>query len=310
MRACQPHPERTTEIELGADAELFNGRLGLGATVYSRRTSGFITFTVTPPSSAFSYQLINGGEIWNQGVELELTAQPIRSEQTALDIRLGAWGNRNRAARITQFLLPVGFRQWVFWGYPVGTYYTVLVQGFNDANGDGVLTSNEITRSDVVPSGSPLPTQGAFASIAVAWHRWLGLSTTVEYRGGGSQQDLTAAGRCQVVVCAARSVPGTPLTEQARAVADGLGLEGQPLDAGFVRLREVSLTITAPATWAARVGAKTLHLTLAGRNLLTWTPYRGLDPEVNALGQRGVSMVDSFTQPLLRRWIARLDLEF
>src|SRR5712692_7242587 len=240
-----PDPERTAESELGADVELFDGRLGIGATAYGKRTAGFATFILTPPSSGVSYRLIKGGDVWNQGVEFDVRAEPLRSERATLDVHLTAWGNRNRAGHHTAFLLPVGFQQWVFGGYPLGTYYTALVT-FNDINRDGRLTRSEITVGDPVPSGSPLPTQGASASVTVAWRHWLRLSTTLEYRGGGSQQNLTAASRCQQIVCSERSVPGTPLADQARALADGLGLEGRPVDAGFVKLREVALTMTAP----------------------------------------------------------------
>jgi TonB-dependent SusC/RagA subfamily outer membrane receptor len=305
-----PDPERTVEIEMGADAALFRGRLGIGATVYSRVTRRFVTFVFTPPSSGFAYQVINGGEIWNQGVEVDLVGQLLRTQDATLSVRLGAWGNRNRAARVTTFLPPVGFDQWVFWGYPVGTYLASSVRSLGDLNGDGVITRQELTVGEPMASGSPRPTQGAAASVALAWRRWLHVSTTLEYRGGDSHLNLTSENRCQLVVCSARSVRGTPLAEQARAVAESHGIAVEPEDAGFVKLREVSLTMTAPAPWAARIGASALRLTLAGRNLATWTPYRGLDPEVNATGQLGVSRIDSFTQPLVRTWMARLEVEF
>src|SRR5256885_3154984 len=37
-------------------------------------------------------------------------------------------------------------------------------------------------------------------------------------------------------------------------------------DAGFIKLREISLTYIAPAAWAARFGASSLSITAAGRN--------------------------------------------
>lgn len=305
-----PDPERTVETEMGADAALFRGRLGIGATVYGRVTRRFVTFVFTQPSSGFTYQVINGGEIWNQGVEVDLVGQPLQTQDATLSVRLGAWGNRNRAARVTTFLPPVGFDQWVFWGYPVGTYLASSVLNLGDLNGDGVISRQELTVGEPMVSGSPLPTQGASASVALAWRRWLHVSATLEYRGGDSHLNLTSENRCQLVVCSGRSMPGTPLAEQARAVAEGYGIGGEPEDAGFVKLREVSLTMTAPAPWAARIGASALRLTLAGRNLATWTPYRGLDPEVNAMGQQGVSRMDYFTQPLVRTLTARLDVEF
>ena len=53
-----------------------------------------------------------------------------------------------------------------------------------------------------------------------------------------------------------------------------------------------------------------MTFTLAGRNLLTLTGYKGLDPEVNAHGTEGAAFEDLFTQPLSRYWTARLDLTF
>jgi len=53
-----------------------------------------------------------------------------------------------------------------------------------------------------------------------------------------------------------------------------------------------------------------MTFTLAGRNLITRTSYRGLDPEVNAHGPEGVALADLFTQPSPRYWTARLDLSF
>ena len=53
-----------------------------------------------------------------------------------------------------------------------------------------------------------------------------------------------------------------------------------------------------------------LNVTLAGRNVASWTPYHGMDPEGNSRGQMGASMLDLFTQPPVRYWTARLDVEF
>ena len=98
--------------------------------------------------------------------------------------------------------------------------------------------------------------------------------------------------------------------EQAQALADGQGLEGRPQDAGFVKLREASLTMTAPAPWARRLGASMLRLTLAGRNLATWTKYKGLDPELNEAGQNNFTTADFLTQPPVRYWIGRVNVAF
>ena len=81
-------------------------------------------------------------------------------------------------------------------------------------------------------------------------------------------------------------------------------------DASYTKLREVAVTLTAPQNVASRIGAGSASLTLAGRNLHTWTKYTGLDPEVNALAQGNFATADFLTQPNIRSFTARLNLTF
>ena len=55
-------------------------------------------------------------------------------------------------------------------------------------------------------------------------------------------------------------------------------------DGSFWKIREVSLTFSAPDHLGARLGVRGVGLTFAGRNLGTWTKYKGLDPEINENG--------------------------
>jgi len=76
-------------------------------------------------------------------------------------------------------------------------------------------------------------------------------------------------------------------------------------DAGFVKLREVSVTYTIDAPWVPRsIGFSSIDLRLSGRNLATWTNYGGFDPESNLGGPidaaAGNSGVDYFNNPQTR----------
>jgi TonB-linked SusC/RagA family outer membrane protein len=55
-------------------------------------------------------------------------------------------------------------------------------------------------------------------------------------------------------------------------------------DSSFWRLRELSLSYTVPGTLAQRFRASRATITMAGRNLHTWTDWTGLDPEARFLG--------------------------
>lgn len=58
----------------------------------------------------------------------------------------------------------------------------------------------------------------------------------------------------------------------------------------FLRFRELSLTYNVPTEWASRLlGARYLSVTAAGRNLALWTPYSGVDPEINEYGRGGAA---------------------
>jgi len=81
-------------------------------------------------------------------------------------------------------------------------------------------------------------------------------------------------------------------------------------DAGFVKLRELSLTYFAPGAWASRLGASALTFTLTGRNLATWTKYTGVDPELNDAGQSNFNTADFLTQPPVRYFLARINVTF
>jgi hypothetical protein len=81
-------------------------------------------------------------------------------------------------------------------------------------------------------------------------------------------------------------------------------------EADFVKLREVAVTLSAPAAWSRVIGAAGVDLTVAGRNLLTWTPYSGIDPEVNSFSRSSFEVGDFASQPLPRTVTTRVEVRF
>src|SRR5947208_3360274 len=79
-------------------------------------------------------------------------------------------------------------------------------------------------------------------------------------------------------------------------------------DAKYVKFRELSLSYDASSSLAARAGAKSLTVTASARNIHTWSPYTGLDPEsqfiTNATG--GTWHGRTFTSTVISRRVARL----
>lgn len=84
-------------------------------------------------------------------------------------------------------------------------------------------------------------------------------------------------------------------------------------NASFLKLREVSVSYSLPETWIKSIGAHRAVVSLAGRNLHTWTRYPGLEPEAMFLGgTRGgnFSAWEQATLPQLTQWIVTVNLGY
>jgi outer membrane receptor protein involved in Fe transport len=89
-------PTLTTEIELGANLEFFDNRLGLDLTWYRRKTINQILSTTISEASGFNERVINAGAIRNQGIELLLTGSPIRTPEVFWNLRINYAKNLNK----------------------------------------------------------------------------------------------------------------------------------------------------------------------------------------------------------------------
>jgi TonB-linked SusC/RagA family outer membrane protein len=81
-------------------------------------------------------------------------------------------------------------------------------------------------------------------------------------------------------------------------------------DGGFVKLREVSLAYTFDEPWVSRsLGFSSIELRVAGRNLMSWNNYDGVDPETAILGAASpVRGIDYFNNPQTRSWVFSITL--
>lgn len=79
-------------------------------------------------------------------------------------------------------------------------------------------------------------------------------------------------------------------------------------DASYVKLREVSVTYTLDPDWLEPLGFTAADVTVAGRNLVTWTDYSGIDPENNLWGNSAGRGIDYFNNPQSRSFVFGLSL--
>jgi TonB-dependent starch-binding outer membrane protein SusC len=227
-----------------------------------------------------------------------------------------AFGVRSRVETLGAGVAPIifglgGFSQRIQPGYAPGSYFMVPYT-YADANKDGLISLSEVQLgSQAVFQGQPFPDHGGTLSADLVVQKHVHLYALLDGRWGNKLFNSTEQFRCGLGNCQGRNDPTASLADQAAAVANILGTQaGYIQDGGYVKFREVSLSYDAPAAWAKRINATAVSFTISGRNLHTWTSYRGLDPELNEAGQNNFTTADFLTQPPVRYWIARANITF
>ncbi len=74
-------PEQTTSFEFGTDIRFFKDRLNFDITYYNSLTTNQITSLPIAISSGYKQQVINGGKVRSQGLEVVAMIVPVRNEK-------------------------------------------------------------------------------------------------------------------------------------------------------------------------------------------------------------------------------------
>jgi TonB-linked SusC/RagA family outer membrane protein len=306
-------PERQKESEIGFDAEWFAGRVRLEATVYNKESEdALVNLSFAPELGLATTQQFNIGKVRNRGLEGIVSSALLNSPLVRLNLTLNASLNENKLLTLGYGVPPIGVGGGSVQipGYPVNSLWDRPIVSYSDANGNGILERNEVVLGDTaVYLGTSLPTRQLATSVTIGvLNDRLRLGGLADYRGGYKRFDSQTAFGCVFSAnCRAVNDPTTPLDQQANAVAAirNVFRSSYLSDASFMRLRELALTYFLSESAASKVGAKTLAITLSGRNLLLFTRYRGQDPEGNFTPNLdNVQEVNS--QPQVRYFLLRL----
>jgi outer membrane receptor protein involved in Fe transport len=313
-------PEKSTADEFGADLGLWGQKLGVQVTHYEKITTDVLVAVPLAPSlGQTTTQFQNLGKLSNKGWEYTLNADLINTDRFGFSFT--ATGSKNDNEILSLGLLPSGAAippivinsdQQHRNGYPVGGYWEVPYT-YKDANGDGILSRTEVTMGDTaVYMGNPAPVHQFTFSPTVTFLKNFHVSALFDHKGGQKLLNLTSRFRCALGNCQENFDPSSTLADQAASLATIISSSdaGYIQDASFTKLRELSFTFTFPERIANAFHSRNIDLTVAGRNLHTWTNYRGFDPEVNSTPGTNFSTSDFLTLPPNRTWTARLNVNF
>ena len=311
-------PEISSEYEGGLDANFLDNRLGFTFTHFSKTTRDALIARVLAPSLGVStQQFVNLGKVFNGGNEFTVNGTPLDGRNVRFELALTGSTLKNRLEELGKNIAPIvtGTQRHVE-RYPLGGYWTQRIVSYSDANHDGVLSRSEVTVTDTVEyEGSSLPTFEFAATPTLTLFKNLRVSALVQHRGGNKVYNQTEEFRCTTSAfnnCRAVNDPKAPLEDQAAVIAylKSASHWGFIQKGDFTKLREISATYTLPAFVTGKMGMSSAALTVAGRNLKTWTKYKGFDPEVNYLQNSNFNVIDFLTQVPFRQFVTRLEVTF
>ena len=97
-------PENTDSFEVGAELRFFGGRLGIDYAYYTNNSYNQILSPRTGQSTGYIFMSVNGGDIYNKGMELSITGKPIVKEGLVWESSLNMSRNKGRVDNLIQGL--------------------------------------------------------------------------------------------------------------------------------------------------------------------------------------------------------------
>lgn len=307
--------ETTRQVDIGTEFSILNNRLGVTVDYYNKYTYDLLLNVPVPSRSGFTTYLQNFGAVRNRGVELALHSRNIEGRNFRWSTDFNISFNRNKIEKLaSDIALGASGRNISILrqGYAVNSFqlykqlYVDPQTGnavYEDVNKDGILTSAD---RQIVGNALPRFTGGLTNTLS---YKQFDLNFLFYFQEGnkimsmhdfflvhgGTQNfigfiprqlerwqkpgDVTDIPRL-TTYSGAPTVNGGPSNNYGGNVANQSSR--YLLDGSFIRLRNVSLGYTLPQSIVKRAGLTNVRAYVQAANLLTFTRFTGLDPEVSS----------------------------
>ncbi|KFF05155.1 SusC/RagA family TonB-linked outer membrane protein [Flavobacterium reichenbachii] len=303
-------PERTKSFEVGLETSMLDRRLGFDVTYYKTNSVDQIVSAAVSSASGFTNAWVNGGNIENKGLEIQITGTPVKTKDFSWDISVNWSNNKSRVIS-----LPGGIGNLQLAGFQGGvTTNATLNEAYGSIKGtDYVYTNGERTIDQ--KTGKYMITTTSDNTIGNITPDWIGgvrnklsyknvsLAFLIDTQKGGDIFSLdmyyglatglykeTAEGNIRQtgVLNAGVAPDGTPnkvVSQNPGTYSNNYGYLAEPAkafvyDASYVKLREVSISYNFPKKMFEGTFVNSATFSLLGSNL--WIISKNLpyaDPE-------------------------------
>jgi TonB-linked SusC/RagA family outer membrane protein len=308
-------PEIVQSLEFGVDARFLKNMFGFSLTYYNSNSKNQLLLIPLPTATGYANKYINAGKIKNSGIELVVTASPIKKKDFSWDLSFNFGYNKNEIVELSPDLKTVylagGFGRS---GTPViregGSYGDLLAyqwkrdsKGALVVNADGTPLTTDITKDErgLVGNFNPKTNYGLTNSFE---YKRFSFRVLIDGRAGGvmvsgTEMNLAFSGIPEVtenyreggwnlggVNTAGQPVAATITSQQFWQKASqkryGVG-EFFTYNTTNFRVREVSLGYSIPM--GEKSILKDARISIVARNLF-WL-YRGKSTlDIPGLGTR------------------------
>jgi TonB-linked SusC/RagA family outer membrane protein len=330
--------ETTDKFNVGLDVGIFDQRISGTVDAYRENTHDLLLPRALPYTSGYSSVLQNVGATKNVGLELGLTTENLRKwhgVDWTSDFNIST--NKNEIVALQSGLTAdVGSGRWV--GQPINVYFDYQYVGLWQMTDSALARTTcscrpgDIRVADVNGDGKINADDRTFIGRHFNFPRWQGsLNNRISFKN----VDVSALATARIgynvndgFTAAYNSLAGrfnnikanywTPENQSGtdpRPSLNGLGTYAGSRnykEASFVRIRDITLGYTLPASLATRMTAERARLYVRAQDPFIFTNYEGWDPEAGFGAGNGANNASQIDQggPAFRTVLFGLDVSF
>ena len=324
--------EKTTKANVGVDFSMIDNRLSGSFDVYKNKTDDvFISRPNTGISGGFTSISDNVGSLQNTGIEASLDYKIVKTNDVLWSIGVNGSYNENEITSLPgtqenqygEIILDASQRAPESVGHPYNSFYAVRWVGVNPANGnplyldrDGNVTEEYSLDNRVFLDKSSVPKyQGGFNtafsyknfsidasfSFAAEVYRYNGTLGVIE------DPSLISIANVSEEMLTAWREPGdiTSIPSLNTGSVRNLLTDRYLEDSSYLRLKNLAFGYDFNSEIFSDNKIQSIRVYVQGENLLTWTKWRGFDPEFDPY-----AVNDFFTYPNSRIVTLGVDIKF